>query len=537
MKITTPLILVVALFLTVMLRQPYSHSGFLSNDEGVYTTNALVLSKGGFLFRDAFDHKPPGFNYLYYWILSAADFRMSAVRYVFTLLIALHILAFHALMRDHFPAPVALAQTLLIAILPNVGPFFDFQAAHPEIPMMVFATMSLTFLNVATRQPPSGTLCFLSGVFWGCSFQMKQAGITLIVPLLYLLLVRIPTVPTGSTGTLNGALIRLSTCFIAGFSIILVISVTPFAIHGALGDFTLGFFQYNRFYFHGMNLLDMAVVNLQSLQRLFSVSPVVYFAAAIGLIVALRQAFGIRSDASLVSESRRARFVLLWFASSLIGALLGKKGFLHYYIQLLPPIAVLSFYPVLPIFKLRIRAPALITSFVLTAFAATDAIVHQSAYSDHPAQSLHSILHPGDSFQYVTQPRAQAIADYIRLNTSPSDRIFVWGFFPQLYALSERLPATRFSFCQPLIGVDIAPDRNAMPEETRLFMERLQTIAASEFETHLPAIVIDTAPVGFWGWKDAPLTTIDRIGSLVRERYDRTTQFWGMDVYRLRQQP
>ncbi|GEM_PF-5823649 len=529
MKSTTPLVLLAALFLTFFLRQPYTYSGFLSNDEGVYTTNAMVLSKGGILYRDAFDHKPPGFNYIYYWIQSVAGFHMSAVRYVFILLIALHALAFHALVRDHFPGPIALSQTTLIAILPNVGPFFDFQAAHPEFPMMVFATMSLALLNSAVRQPYSGKLCLLSGFFFAFSVQMKQSGITLIAPLLYLL---ISLVSTGSKRMLSGVFTRLCALFFAGFSTVMILSVTPFVIHGAFDDFMLGFFQYNRFYFHGLDLRDMVAVNLQSLHRLLPVSPVAYAAAAIGLLVAIRHALDLRPDPSIVSESRRARFVLIWFVSSALGVLVAKKGFLHYYIQLLPPIAILAVYPLIPVFRPRIR---ILAPMILTLLLATDAVMHQSAYSDHPAQSLHSILHPEDSFQYITQPRAKAIADYIRLNTSPKDRIFIWGFFPQLYALSERLPATRFSFCQPLIGVDIAPDRTSIPKKTRLFLNNLQTIAASEFESSLPVIVIDTAPVGFWGWKDAPITTIDRIGALIRERYDRAMQFWGIDVYRLRQ--
>lgn len=41
--------------------------------------------------------------------------------------------------------------------------------------------------------------------------------------------------------------------------------------------------------------------------------------------------------------------------------------------------------------------------------------------------------------------RNYEIADYLKQRTLPSDRIFVWGTEPSIYALSDRLPVGRYT--------------------------------------------------------------------------------------------
>ena len=44
------------------------------------------------------------------------------------------------------------------------------------------------------------------------------------------------------------------------------------------------------------------------------------------------------------------------------------------------------------------------------------------------------------------------IVQQIVERTSPNDRIFVWGSYPQLYSFSGRRMATRFVSCTHLVG-------------------------------------------------------------------------------------
>ena len=55
------LILILGSLITILLRLPYLHSGFLSSDEGIYGCIGQAVYQGKVMFHTAFDHKSPGF--------------------------------------------------------------------------------------------------------------------------------------------------------------------------------------------------------------------------------------------------------------------------------------------------------------------------------------------------------------------------------------------------------------------------------------------------------------------------------------------
>src|SRR5262249_36761093 len=58
---------------------------------------------------------------------------------------------------------------------------------------------------------------------------------------------------------------------------------------------------------------------------------------------------------------------------------------------------------------------------------------------------------------YFYEPEA-AVARYLRSRTRPDDTVYVWGFDPLVYLLSERMSASRFLLSFPLMS-DWAPRR------------------------------------------------------------------------------
>src|SRR5262249_58686806 len=47
---------------------------------------------------------------------------------------------------------------------------------------------------------------------------------------------------------------------------------------------------------------------------------------------------------------------------------------------------------------------------------------------------------------------AERLAEYLRANTQPDERIFVFGMTASAYFLSDRLPASRFLFVYPAVS-------------------------------------------------------------------------------------
>jgi hypothetical protein len=89
-----------------------------------------------------------------------------------------------------------------------------------------------------------------------------------------------------------------------------------------------------------------------------------------------------------------------------------------------------------------------------------------------------------------------ALADYIRENTEPNQRIAVWGYCPQIYFLSDRLPAVRDYLCHYVTGFSTGsfdpftskPFRDSgHPAATTMFLDDLQQ--------HQPELIIDLSSV------------------------------------------
>jgi hypothetical protein len=93
---------------------------------------------------------------------------------------------------------------------------------------------------------------------------------------------------------------------------------------------------------------------------------------------------------------------------------------------------------------------------------------------------------------------------HIVTETTPNDRIFVWGSYPELYSFSNRRMATRFVSCTHLVGAyadrprEVKDKANSViPGSWKMFRE--------DWEAHPPVLIIDMSMVGP-GWATHPMT-------------------------------
>jgi len=126
------------------------------------------------------------------------------------------------------------------------------------------------------------------------------------------------------------------------------------------------------------------------------------------------------------------------------------------------------------------------------------------------------------------------IAAYIDEHTEPTDRVFVWGYYPLIYVAADRLAATRFVGCHYLTGYaaiglsqDLPPaieDKLGVPDGFATLLEDLRE--------YRPALIVDTAPGDLHHWKRYPLSRYPQLADFVAERYQRVAVVQGAVIYR-----
>ena len=138
------------------------------------------------------------------------------------------------------------------------------------------------------------------------------------------------------------------------------------------------------------------------------------------------------------SGDRRARaFLALWLLAALGGTALGGNWFLHYYQQLLPPLAI----AVVLAGRRLLRWPISLPRFAGVCLAALALLVVLVPVG----QGLVRGIDPRDLPEWEPGVSAAApVAAYLVANTAPTDMIYVAYDHADIYYLSQRRPAARW---------------------------------------------------------------------------------------------
>jgi hypothetical protein len=353
-----------------------------NSDEASLATMATVLARGGRLYHDTADRKPPIVPYLYslvFRLTGSTDIRPVRVVAVVSL-VATAVLLANEVRRRHGSRRLALACGLLflfayVAFFPD-----DSQAATFEL----FQLLPMTAAVVVAARGRSGR----AGVYLALATLCKQTAVTTVLPVAYLVHRR-----RGTAGLARMAL---------GFGVPIAVAA------GVLGP--------------GPFLLWTVTGNGGYLGSVGSVQDAFLRGLAMTAAAAALE-LGLVFLCTRAARGRTASVDLwLWMVSGLVAVVAGFRFFGHYYLPLLPP-AVLIAGSVLA--GLRVRTRQLVGG-VVAAPALVCAVI--------------GFFPTGDS---ATIPIAE-LAKGVRDETSTGDTVLVWGDLPELYWASGREPASRF---------------------------------------------------------------------------------------------
>ena len=434
-----------AVGLSALLHLPAFRYELISDDEAIYDAMAQVVARGGVMYRDTVDHKPPGLVYTYAAIRWVVDHLggtfpqvLAGVHLVGLLVAAGTSAALYGIASYVLEKRLAWIPAVLFALVFDVEsaprqPRGQRRDAHEPADR---ARRPVRAGGVAYRGGARALLNVVAGAMCGVAALYKYQAALVGLSFLFL----IPLDVARNPKRLALELFTRGTALAVGLALPFAAAAAYFYEHGALRDAIAWGIEFNRHYLaEGPDL--WTAIKRFSLQFFGMVVPnfVVYGAGLFSLWRILR---GFASkpaspEAETVTGVTSGHAMLVvWTLESLFCVTLGRRFFGHYFLQPELPIALLAAGPIAALWDRRPRLVAYgigLPAGVFFLVAAVPEVTHKWVY----------IIDP----DYDTVGRAAAA------ETGPRESIWVWGNVPQIYYAAERMPGVRFTFCNYLTGL------------------------------------------------------------------------------------
>ncbi len=463
-----PLVFVALLLVTVALRIPAFTVPVFNSDEAFLATQAEVINDGGRLYHDAVDRKPPLVPYLYAAVLAVTGSNdLAGMRTLAMLSVALTglLLVAEGRRRDG-PRRGWIAGLLFVFASVCFAPQ-DGQAANFEVFMLPFATAAIL---LARREKFAG-----SGVAVAVATLAKQTGAATLLPVLYL----------AWRARRRRGVVEAGAGFVIPLALVaLLVGPGQLLFWAVLGN---------------GSYLSIGSASLYVL-GLFAVMSVAFVLCNLPVVAPLIWAWRSRVE-------RDETDLWLWLLSGVLSVAVGFRFFGHYYLQLLPPLCLIS-AGVLARASERVRVGTLVAAgFIAAGFSVV-------GYVAQP---------------FGGEPQYQEVSRFIESNASERDRILVWGALPEVYWASNRRPATRFASNSFQTGHwggrpqgDLTGDL-ATPGALEQFL--------TDFGEHPPRYVIDTSPAAIRDAQYYPMSKFPSIQALVAANYHYVRSIDGIAIY------
>jgi 4-amino-4-deoxy-L-arabinose transferase-like glycosyltransferase len=491
-------------------------------DEAIHAAAARTILDGGVLYRDAIDQRTPLTYYAVAGVFAlCGENNLWALRCGIALLIATTAgLLGLAGWRLRGPAAGGAAALLFALLSSSVLSAGDAYAAGTEW-FVAFFSSAAAAVFFGGAAAPSPRRLFVTGLLAAGAFLSKQpALLDLAAPaaaLAYLAWRR--------ADKIRGMLPAFA-ALAAGWLTPVLVTAGYFAAKGALADGIFYAWTYNVAYYGPevttADRLGSLAVPFQLIGRS---QPWLLALWVVGAFAVLHRLLQRNPTPAEAAANPGAVFVAAWSLSGLAGAAAGGRGFDHYSIQFLAPFClgaglVLSwlFHQIRP---LAARPLARAAGVLLLA-----AIVYGAGAAAVAARQ-----------RTLPEDPSVRISAYIREHSAATDRIFVWGYHPDIYLYADRRPASRFLYGSFLSG--LIPWTNTAPErDTRyaIVPGAMETLL-QELTARPPVFIVDCSAGPNRFWQKYPLEKFPALRGFIARRYQVTEGGWfvpqGFRLYRL----
>jgi hypothetical protein len=296
---------------------------------------------------------------------------------------------------------------------------------------------------------------------------------------------------------------------VLGFIAVVGITCAALWLVGAGPDFVFYAWTYNlKYYGPEVDTAHRFFSGLPFFAHLARTYPFVLLNGLCALLAVSVRVVQLR-PAAATGRSRAAEcYLVLWCLSSLAGALSSGRGFDHYFIQFLPAFSWLASW--LPgslghvIARGNIRPVIRGGAALLLAFFIGSLVFTPVAARRVPPP-------PVDP--------ARPVADFIDDHSLPADKIFVWGYNPDIYLYANRAPASRFLYCTFQTGLipwtNLDPDKDTRYAIVPGAMETL----IGDLRRTKPLFIVDCGVGPHRHFAKYPLADFEPLRQFVAESY------------------
>ena len=485
--------------LTIAIRLPSLLHPQPIDSESMYSVVANQIVDGGRPYLDAVERKPPLLFWTYAAVFELAGKYNWKVLHVVALVWTLATMAgLYLIATRLFDRNTGVIAALFYSVFQPCGRAQNI-AFDGELLMnlpIVWA-WAIGFRKSSSRIRPE---LLVSGALLGVAFLLKQPAAIAAVPLgIYLLL---PSYRT-SRRLLPSACVTHAAMLTTGFfgTLALVASVL-----------------------HGQGILREAIywtITDHTIPYVFWKKGIlVTLAYVVGFLPLLMgAATAIRDKHAIWTGKNAERTALLGLlVASAVGAAAGARFYEHYYIQLVPPLALLAAPCYAQLGAGRIQSHHwLLRPFVTYAWLALTAVA----------------VSTGDWLELSGRREPLETGRYLRKHSAPNDRIFVWGQTSKIYLDARRHPACRYIATFPLTGFVFGGLPPGIDTRNRILPGAWATLE-KDFANHPPAYIVDNQaePGNRYPVRDFPI-----LAKLIAERYQPVARTAEGVVYRTNVHP
>src|SRR5438876_1648748 len=485
------------ILLTVAIRLPSLLHPQPLDSEAMYSVVANEIVDGGRPYADAVERKPPLLFWTYAAVFKiAGKFNWKALHIVALVWTLCAMAGLYLLGRELFDRKTGLIAAFFYGVF---QPWLLWKSLSFDAEMLmnlpIIWAWAIAFRRSSSRLRPE---LFAAGALLGAAFLLKQPAAIAAVPLgIYLLL---PSYRASRSLPRINSIIQAA-MLTAGFFAVLGLATIVLWKQRILHD---------AFYW---TIADHDVPHVFWQKGI--VITLVFLGACLPLVIGAIMACRDKSEiwAGRTAE-RTALFGLL--AASAIGAAAGARFYPHYYVQLIPPLALLAAPYYARLWSRTIQPPHWILRPKVTyAWLALTVV----AFSITHWTGLAPRRVPSEAGRYLFT------------HSSPDDRIFVWGQTPEIYLDAFRRPASRYITTFALTGYVFGGSIPGFDTRSRILPGAWTTLER-DFARHPPIYIVDVR----FDSKTAqyPVKNFPILAKLLAERYQPVAYTAEGVIYRMR---